>query len=159
MSTKTENRRPHTVYLRDEIWDALDRSYLETRLNSAASPSKIEFIEQVLEAGMETVAAQMSALSSAEDNRRKPTQTTAQRIPEKTTTDEGGVDAPPLSGSAQRDEQETAESTSPTAPPLRGQAARRSSALERLVRASEPGRPAPINSAATSENQETAEQQ
>jgi hypothetical protein len=70
-------------------------------------------------------------------------------------------DASPLSGSAQRDEQETPDATGPVAHPERQQqaGARRSSALERLVRASEPGRPAPINSAATPENQVTEEQQ
>jgi hypothetical protein len=157
MSGKTENRRPHTVYLRDELWDALDRRYLETRLSSPTPPSKIEFIEKVLKAGMETLAAAAADVSSAEKNRKKPPQP-AQAMLEKTTTSENRTDMSTTSDSTQSDEQETAEKTSPATSPTR-QASRRSSALRRLMQASEPGRPAPINSAATTEYQETEEHQ
>jgi hypothetical protein len=153
MTAKTENRRPHTVYLTDKIWDALDRLYLETRLNSTTPPSKIEFIEQVLEAGMETLAAEIAGRSSAEDDRKGTTQA-VQETAEKATADADRTNAPNLSRGTQQDEQEMPQTTSPATPLPRHQASRRSSALERLVRASEPGRPAPINSAATSDNQE-----
>jgi hypothetical protein len=155
MSTKTENRRPHTVYLRDEIWEALDRRHLEARLSSSVPPSKIEFIEQVLQAGMEALAASTTNLSSTEEPAQDVQETTAAPA-----ISDSEADEPPLSGSSQRDEQVTLDTSRPTTPPPRRQAgARRSSALERLVQASEPGRPAPINSAATPENQVTEEQQ
>ena len=45
-------REPHTVYLRPELWAALDSRHLELRLSGQVSDSKIEFVEQVLEAGL-----------------------------------------------------------------------------------------------------------
>lgn len=158
MSTKTENRRPHTVYLTDELWEMLDRRHLETRLSSSTPPSKIEFIEQVLKAGMEALADATEDRSSPEKNRRRVTRSIQGRAEKTATTDQPAAKSP-IAGSAQQDEREVVEKTVPaTAPPVR-RPPRRSSALERLVQASEPGRPAPINSAATSENQETKEPQ
>ena len=48
----TESRRPHTIYLTDQVWEALERRHLELRLAGAAPPSKIDFVEDVLRAGL-----------------------------------------------------------------------------------------------------------
>lgn len=53
----TETRKPHTVYLTAELWSAIERSHLELRLQKPEAPSKIEYIEQVLRAGLGHLSA------------------------------------------------------------------------------------------------------
>ena len=57
----TENRKPHTVYLTDEVWSAVERGHLELRLRSPSAPAKIEYIEQLLQAGLGRLSRQDAA--------------------------------------------------------------------------------------------------
>lgn len=124
------HRQAHTVYLTGEVWHALSRRHLELRLQGTAPDSKIEFIEQVLRVGLEAVG-QKATLSSIEagmgiaageaDRQPRPGST------DRTAAREGGADKPPSQ--------------------LRS-ASQRSKVMDRLLQASDPGRPAPIHSAA-----------
>lgn len=121
-SPLTENRKPHTVYLTGELWSAIERGHLELRLREPAAPSKIEYIERVLQAGLERLSA-----PSRQQARRTPLSPTAAQV------------ATP--------EPVTAQAPAPAAkPPAVTQ--RRPTALERLKQASDPGQPAPIRSVA-----------
>lgn len=116
----TETRKPHTVYLTAELWSAIERSHLELRLQKSDAPSKIEYIEQVLRAGLDHVSA---------GQRQRPRRPAATPQP-----------APPAPASAPQPTS-TATRHPVTAP-------RRPTALERLKQASDPGQPAPIRSVA-----------
>lgn len=53
----TAEREAHTVYLREQVWNRLDREYAKLRSAARGGLSKIEFVEQVLEAGMTSLAS------------------------------------------------------------------------------------------------------
>jgi hypothetical protein len=148
------NRGAHTVYLSDEIWDALERTYLELRLAGTGRVSKVEFIEATMRAGLD-VLSRPTENSPANHNaagsiRRKvpgDAETSGLETPSKTETSMAHVmtSAKPESGP------ETPETH--TAKPKTGGQTRsgtrgRPSALDRLRQASDPGRPAPIHSVA-----------
>ncbi len=120
-------RRPHTVYLTQELWDALDRLYLQSRLEGSAT-SKIELIERVLNAGIKAIGA---------DDRNPETR------PPKHISQPKRTQTKPTRRRATNQPKPKAVS-----PP--GSTARRGSALERLKLASDPGRPTTIASAARS---------
>jgi hypothetical protein len=48
----TDARRPRTVYLSDELWDALERLYVEERMRRPGEASKIAVVEQVVRLGI-----------------------------------------------------------------------------------------------------------
>jgi len=124
-----ESRRPHTIYLTDQVWEALERRHLELRLAGAAPPSKIDFVEDVLRAGLEAPAASSSPKSRAlgTATRRKPA-------------------PPPPPEAAERSTEAVPEA--PSRPQPSPRVTPRRSAMDRLMQASDPGRPAPIQSAA-----------
>jgi len=146
-SRVVENRRPHTVYLSQSLWDMLERRHLEARLQSADAVSKIEFVEQVLQAGLDTLAR------PAESSRR-------QREPlQEKRQSQANAEPPAAAAASEPAMVATSEDTVPGQPteaetpravgkkqtePSR----RRPSAMERLKQASDPGRPAPIRSVA-----------
>jgi hypothetical protein len=119
----TETRKPHTVYLTAELWSAIERSHLELRLQKPEAPSKIEYIEQVLRAGLENLSV---GERQRQQRQRRPTATPPS--------------SPPEPASATR------QPTVGTTPPIAVH--RRPTALERLKQASDPGQPAPIRSVA-----------
>ena len=123
-----ENRRPHTVYLTDDVWDAIERRHLEAKLSGEAD-SKIEFLEGLITTGLggNTPTAQ-----------RRPS-TAAARVTEPAT---------PSAPAQPKEEPAAAREAKRTTPPPAAPKPRRSSALDRLMQASDPGRPAPIASAA-----------
>ena len=130
-------REPHTVYLRPDLWAALDRHHLELRLNGRVSDSKIEFVEQVLEAGL-------GALSGEREARRQ--RTVSPR-------DGGSREQPPESatkgqaagGEGSRTDRSNERKDASHTPQ------RRINPVDRLLQASDPGRPASIRSAANSD--------
>lgn len=107
-------RRAHTVYLTEEVWQALGRRHLELRLQGTAPDSKIEFVEQVLRVGLAAIGPKGKAPAAWE---AKP-------------------------AAHQADEVE------PTAAARPQSTSRRTTVMDRLLQASDPGRPAPIRSAA-----------
>lgn len=147
----TELRHPHTVYLVDEVWGALERMHLEARLRSPRAPSKIEFIEEVLRTGMRRMAdvtravtveapVPAAAVETGADEAEVPTLTPTPA--RRAATPRGAVRM-----AAPRQKRAEAEPPVATTPPPR----RRTSPVERLLQASEPGRPAPIRSVAATD--------
>lgn len=116
----TESRKPHTVYLTADVWSAIERGHLELRLREPSAPSKIEYIEQVLRAGLTQLAPAQ---------RGRPWQPATTPPPAPTVSTEAPHVTPAV-----------------TTPPIAAQ--RRPTALERLKQASDPGQPAPIRSVA-----------
>ena len=119
------NRGAHTVYLSDDLWHALERTYLELRLAGTGQVSKVEFIEATMRAGL-------GLLSKAQ-------------------TTMAGVKA----SDKPKGDPENEATTYTTKPKTDGQteagtkrSGRRPNALDRLRQASDPGRPAPIHSVA-----------
>lgn len=144
----TEYRRGHTIYVTQEVWTALDRRYLESRIQSAGGLSKMEFIEQVLLAGMEavkpgsTVRPAARSQSEAAPARSRSAKPAAPRAIEAVTGESEAATAAPAA------EVKTEEPVPSRETPATSN--RRANALDRLKQASEPGRPAPIRSAADS---------
>ena len=124
----TENRDPHTVYLTPDTWEALEQEYLQRRMAGGPGVSKIEFIENLIR--------------SALPGRKVRTPAVRQPV----------VSEPSISSEPSAETQPTIAPPAPSrkSPPKRvgAQPRRRNSALERLLEASDPGRPAPIVSAA-----------
>jgi hypothetical protein len=125
----TENRDPHTVYLTPETWEALEQEYLQRRMTGGPGVSKIEFIEDLIRTAL--------------PGRKTRTPSVRQPVAagEASTTSEPTVQTePPMvkPTPAKRPRPK------PASPSLR----RKGSAIERLLEASDPGRPAPIVSAA-----------
>lgn len=136
------NRGAHTVYLSDETWEALERCYLQLRLAGKETTSKIEFIEATMQAGLEALTKLAKGRPST-NNTEEPTATIVNTLPNN----------PQLS----KEEPTFASRNNPVAQPNRTELSRsrnraRSSALDRLRQASDPGRPAPIQSVATIDN-------
>jgi hypothetical protein len=121
----TETRQAHTIYLTAEVWDALERAHLQARLADADSRSKIEFIEEILKLGMQALAGQNGVSPTSDEVPTAQSQIPTRRGPDP-------ADTPNASPEASQ-------------PRTR----RRSSPVERLLQASDPGRPAPIRSVAT----------
>jgi len=144
----TEYRRGHTIYITQEVWTALDRRYLESRIQSAGGLSKMEFIEQVLLAGMEAVRPGGTVRPAARSqSEAPPTRSRAAKLttPRAIEADAGESEArAPDPASEVKTKEPVASRETPAA------SNRRASALDRLKQASEPGRPAPIRSAADS---------
>jgi len=151
----TENRRAHTVYLTPALWNALERRHLELRLQGSDTVSKIEFVEQVLLAGLDALSAgagqdvlargagQQRATQSPKRSDDSPSSAKRrEKVDEPASASETPVTqaAPEIA--------ETVGVESLQAAPSTAQPRRRTSALERLKQASDPGRPAPIHSAA-----------
>jgi len=135
-------RRPHTVYVTDELWALLERHHLELRLaTTAASPSKIDFVEQVIRVGLEA----MGSPSVGQQVPRPRSSQSASRHKE-----EVPDTSPPLvPPSVPRPEESPSAEAARTPKPASEKISRhRLSAMERLMQASDPGRPAPIPSAA-----------
>jgi hypothetical protein len=133
----TENRDPHTVYLTPETWDALEHAYLEQRMADASRISKIEFIEDLIRRG----------LPRAKPRPRAMVAPPAAPMPASTSSPAGSGGSPIAEPAPVRRQRPTTEVT---------RRPRRNSALERLIQASDPGRPAPIDSAAGREIVEDA---
>jgi hypothetical protein len=127
----TELRQPHTVYLTNEVWEALERMHLQARLSSPAPPSKIEFIEEVLRAGMRRMA------------HAAPPSLPLPAAP--------ALEVPPASNAATGISKEQEHEPSKRTAPVPSAPRRRPSPVERLLKASDPGHPAPIRSAAEGE--------
>jgi hypothetical protein len=51
----TAEREGHTVYLRQAVWHRLDSEYAKRRAATRGGMSKIEFVERVLEAGLDAL--------------------------------------------------------------------------------------------------------
>ena len=124
----TENRDPHTVYLTVETWDALEHAYLQQRMADASRASKIEFIEDLIRRGLPGRGRVRALASPSPAANTEPAPSPA-----------AASSPTPAEPAARR------RRRSPTEPAPRP---RRKSALERLIQASDPGRPAPIESAA-----------
>lgn len=123
-------RRARTIYLSDEVWEALDVAYMEERVArtraGGGSIRKTEFIEGIIETHLK---------------RREGGSTTPRR--RATAAPAAGV-APEPEPTASPSPAEAARSAVPARPRPR----RAGSALERMRAASDPGRPAAIESAA-----------
>ncbi len=144
----TENRRGHTIYVTQEVWTVLDRRYLESRIQSAGALSKIEFIEQVLLAGMDAVTPGSTVQLAARSQSEAPTPRSRAAKPAAPRAIEVGAGESEAETAAPVAEVKTEEPVpSREMPPASN---RRANALDRLKQASEPGRPAPIRSAADS---------
>jgi hypothetical protein len=128
----TENRDPHTVYLTPETWEALEQEYLQRRMAGGPGVSKIEFIEDLIRTALPGRKIRTPSVRQAVATSEAPatTEQVVQGEPPPVATP-----APPKRSRPK-----------PAAPPAR----RKNSALERLLEASDPGRPAPIVSAAGS---------
>jgi hypothetical protein len=139
------SRHPHTVYLTDEVWAALDRAHLETRLREGkAGPSKMEFVEATLSAGLaaigESPARSLSRRRGCQDvDRVTVTGAAEPAAPGEQPATQSAAAPPASEGTPEHEEKRRV---------------RRSGALERLKQASDPGRPAPIRSAAETESRE-----
>ncbi|MDQ1447008.1 MAG: hypothetical protein QOI20_3472 [Acidimicrobiaceae bacterium] len=134
-----EPRRPHTFYLTASMWAELERRYFEQRL-AGGTLSKIAFLEELLRSGL-----------AESSTRTKPQAVAARgaRVEASTPPDPAGSTSAATSPAADtptppRAKPKTTPATSrpPRAP------VERSSALNRLREASDPGRPPPIDSAA-----------
>lgn len=125
----TENRDPHTVYLTPETWEALEQEYLQRRMAGGPGVSKIEFIEDLIRTALPGRKSRTPSVRQA-----APTSETS------ATTEQAVRDEPPPATPARV----RRSRPKPTAAPVR----RKNSALQRLLEASDPGRPAPIVSAA-----------
>jgi hypothetical protein len=127
MSDRTQ-RPPRTVYMTDELWNDIEQAHMQLRLAAPHTTprSKIEFTEEVIRLGL------------AELRRRAH-----QPVPtgdDATTPRERETAAP----TPQVEEL----SPAPAPPPTRPLPSPRRSAADRLREASNPGRPARIQSAA-----------
>jgi hypothetical protein len=125
----TESRDPHTVYLTPETWEALEQEYLQRRMAGGPGVSKIEFIEDLIRGALpgrktRTPSVRQPVAAGATSAITEPVPPTNPPV----ATPTPARRARPKSG----------------APTVR----RKNSALERLLEASDPGRPAPIVSAA-----------
>jgi hypothetical protein len=141
----TQSRHPHTVYLTDDAWQALDRAYLELRLRVSDPPSKIEFVEQVLAAGLKQwgrgkdgSTPSTTAPRATSPDAPTRTETAKTRAPQR---------PKPPDGARRR---EPSRSKPPPDGPAQAAAAPRPPALQRLLQASDPGRPPAIHSGAPS---------
>ena len=148
------NRGAHTVYLSDEIWDALERTYLELRLAGTGRVSKVEFIEATMRAGLDVLSrptesspANHNAAGSIKRKAPGAAETSGLEKPSKTETSmarvmiseepEVGPEKPKTHTTKTKRGGQTGAGTGA-----------RPSALDRLRQASDPGRPAPIHSVA-----------
>ena len=136
-SLPAEPRRPHTFYLSASVWNELERRYLEQRLAGGAA-SKIVFLEELLRSGL---AASTPTGAGSTPPIGRDRKTSADRLP--------APDDPDQPNSSPR-AADLAAASAPAAPPdsTPSPSRPRSSAINRLRQASDPGRPAPIDSAA-----------
>ncbi len=148
-----EPRRPHTFYLTDQLWEELERRYLQERL-AGTTETKIGFVEEVLRAGLASSRGATGA-QPGETTASKQRGTSARR-------DVGKAAAPthhrapgtlppvaPAPAGAEVDDSDAPAAGARKAAPARPSRTARSGALARLRDASDPGRPPPINSAAS----------
>lgn len=141
---QTEPRRPHTFYLTNPVWEELERRYLEQRL-AGGTLTKIAFVETVLRAGLDS-----STSTGPPKATRPPARKTA--APRQPTSSASGTPTP--QGPVVADEASTGAASRPLpaaqsrTDSSASQTPNRSTALTRLRQASDPGRPAPITSAA-----------
>ena len=142
----TENRRAHTVYLTPALWNALERRHLELRLQGSDTVSKIEFVERVLLAGLDALSAGAGQRRATQSPKRSDDSPSSAKRREKAGEPASASEAPVTQAAPEAVENVGAES--PQAATSTAQPRRRTSALERLKQASDPGRPAPIHSAA-----------
>jgi len=126
----TESRDPHTVYLTPDTWEALEQEYLQRRMAGGPGVSKIEFIEDLIRTALPGRKSRTPSVRQA-----VATSVTSATI-EQVVQDEPPPVATPAPAKRSRPR--------PVAPTVR----RKNSALQRLLEASDPGRPAPIVSAA-----------
>jgi hypothetical protein len=123
-----EPRQPHTVYLTAGLWAELERRYLQQRLDGGTE-SKIALIERILWDGL--------AVSASEPG------TPAAAVPQA---------APRRSKPAAKQPAKPARPRDPKPPTTRPRVATKDGALARLREASDPGKPAMIDSAAPVRN-------
>jgi len=142
----TENRRAHTVYLTPSLWNALERRHLELRLQGSDTVSKIEFVELVLLAGLDALSGGVGQRRATQSPKRSDDSPSSAKRREKAGEPASASEAPVTQAAPET--AETVGAESPQAAPSTAQPRRRTSALERLKQASDPGRPAPIHSAA-----------
>lgn len=136
-------RRAHTVYLTEEVWQALGRRHLELRLQGTAPDSKIEFVEQVLRMGLAAIGPKGKAPAAWETKPAGQPHGTEAAVAAVDKADEQPRPAPGYGPAAhQADEAEPTANARPQSTP------RRTTVMDRLLQASDPGRPAPIRSAA-----------
>jgi hypothetical protein len=152
------NRGAHTVYLSDDLWHALERTYLELRLAGTGQVSKVEFIEATMRAGLDLLnrpTESRPASHNAEEPTARNILSTAEisglETLSKAQTTMAGVKA----SDKPKGDPENEATTYTTKPKTDGQteagtkrSGRRPNALDRLRQASDPGRPAPIHSVA-----------
>lgn len=129
-------RGPHTLYLTRTLWDQLERRYLEQRL-AGGTQSKIAFLERILWSGLADHA------SAGEPSSRPPA-----RPDIATPTPNTGTESEPSKPPEVPQPVRVADKSLSLRPGPARPVQRRSSALDRLRQASDPGRPAPIDSAA-----------
>jgi len=145
----TENRRAHTVYLTPALWNALERRHLELRLQGSDTVSKIEFVEQVLLAGLDALSSGAGQRRATQSPKRSDDSRSSAKRREKAGEPASASETPVTQVAPEAPEAaETVGAESLQAAPSTAQPRRRTSALERLKQASDPGRPAPIHSAA-----------
>ncbi len=142
----TENRRAHTVYLTPSLWNALERRHLELRLQGSDTVSKIEFVERVLLAGLDALSSGAGQRRATQSPKRSDDSRSSAKRREKVDEPASASEAPVTQVAPEAVENAGVESLQ--AAPSTAQPRRRTSALERLKQASDPGRPAPIHSAA-----------
>jgi hypothetical protein len=145
----TASRRARTVYMAPHVWDAIERCYFEMRLRESDGPSKIEFFEQLVEDGLRTLSRRVAPTPTKSQPTRPP-------HPERVTTSSLPASAAANASTLVRPLDTAPSTVAPDHPRSSRQLPgppkkRRMSPLDRLVLASDPGRPAPIHSAADPE--------
>ena len=152
----TLSRRQHSIYVTDDIWEALNRRHLEVQLTTPEPPSKIEFLEDVIRRGL-------AATGSTAEPRRRPSMPTKADQPGAPAVEEGRAPAapdaprsavtpvPPSPPESTARDAEDVPAAEPAAPVKRSAAPaprRPRGAVAMLLQASDPGQPARIRSAA-----------
>lgn len=153
-SPVTYSRHPHTVYLTEQLWEALDRLYLELRLRMPDPPSKIEFIERVLEAGMAkvvegdpapakagTAAPATDPMASGGLRSGGEAMSTSSVPPARSTAPARPTSTRRSGGRAAKAPRAATEPAASAGGPKAPKATSRTRPLDRLLQASDPGRP------------------
>ena len=148
------NRGAHTVYLSDETWDALERTYLELRLAGTGGVSKVDFVEATMRAGLDVLSKPAENAAAGHNAPGSTTRTVsgASEISGLETPSEAQTSMARVMISEEPEVGPEKPKTHTTKTKRGGQTGAgtgaRPSALDRLRQASDPGRPAPIHSVA-----------